>query len=911
MFPSRLKYFLFLLLLVSCSLSAQRRERRDSLVRLLGCDKLQQFEERGAAFRKAEGHVRFQHNGTLLICDTALWNVNANTIKAFGKVKIIQNRTVLSSDKLDYFIDENLAQFRGAVVQLQDKDKNTLRTRYLDYNTKDSVATFTKGGAFRDKDGQLIESIDGTYDSKIKNFSFRGEVNMYTDSVFIKTRSLDYNTGTSIAVFTTGTHAWREKNMLSENAGWYDHKTEVFTFTKDVHVMTENQEAWSDSLIYYRTPNNAEMFGNVELLDTGRELAAVAGYMQYIDSLQYIKMTRDPAVIAVTEDKEVRDTVYIGADVLTYWTVPRYLVSENEVTKAESRMKGLEVDPILEHRRKAAEEAKAAAEAARKKLAEEDPNAAAARNPGGPGRKNGPMLPATWEMEQEQDELFEWPQLPDSLNVARQDSLKRNPRGRPDDDQSGSIDDASPSEEDDTDVSDEPVDTTRMGFLVGLHNVKVFRKDMQVACDSLLYNDLDSLVRLYKNPIVWNEIRRQYSSDSIYVVIKDRKIDKASLMSDAFIIFQEDSVCFDQIKGTEMMAFFDSTGGLRRFDSMGGSSGVFFIEENGTLATVNKFEAKMLTASFKDGNLYDLNYFEEVKSDAYPLVQLKGTDRVLKGFEWQPDKRPKGPEDVTAYVPRESEREKYENIPRPLFKQTEDYFPGYIAELDKQLKEAEERKRLRRAERKRLEEERKELELLESEEQEDVVTMEEESAENGVTEDVTKVSEKAKETGLEEESDVPENHVVAEEAEVQADSLNTGNEDLMETLRAKLPVDEKAELKAKQRAEREAKKARNDEARREKLARKESKWAAKDAKDAEKAARKAAKAQEKQRIKMEKMLKAKAEREAKEQKILDRYKAKYEKKKSSQESRKSSKESRKSSQEDKKATKEITQKVAE
>ena len=655
MFPSRLKYFLFLLLLVSCSLSAQKRERRDSLVRLLGCDKLQQFEESGAAFRRAEGHVRFQHNGTLLICDTALWNVNANTIKAFGKVKIIQNRTVLSSDKLDYFIDDNLAQFRGAVVQLQDKDKNTLRTRYLDYNTKDSVATFTRGGAFKDKDGQLIESVEGSYDSKIKNFSFFGDVNMYTDSVFIKTKSLDYNTGTSVAVFTTGTHAWREKNMLSANAGWYDHKTEVFTFTKDVHVMTENQEAWSDSLIYYRTPNNAEMFGNVELLDSGREVAAVAGYMQYIDSLQYIKMTRDPAVIAVTEDKGVRDTVYVGADVLTYWTVPRYLVSENEVKKAEERMKGLEVDPISEHRRKAAEDAKAAAEEARKKLEEEDPGAAVARNA---GRRNAPMLPATWEMEQE--DLSAWPQLPDSLKLAQLDTLDE------------------PDILDEADTLLGPVDTTRMGFLVGLHNVKVFRKDMQAACDSLLYNDLDSLVRLYKNPIVWNEIRRQYSSDSIYVVIQDRKIDKASLMSNAFIIFQEDSLCFDQIKGTEMMAFFDTTGGLRRFDSMGGSSGVFFIEENGTLATVNKFEAKMLTASFKDGNLYDLNYFEEVKSDAYPLVQLKEVDRVLKGFVWQPEKRPQGPEDVTAYIPRESEREKYSKIQRPVFRQTDEYFPGYL-----------------------------------------------------------------------------------------------------------------------------------------------------------------------------------------------------------------------------------------
>ena len=128
MFRLRIKYIL-LFLLVCCSLSAQKRERRDSLVRLLGCDKLQQFEQHGAPYRKAEGHVRFEHNSTLLICDTAVWNVNAGIINAVGKVKIIQNRTVLSSDKLDYFIDENLAQFRGAVVQLQDKDKNTLRTR--------------------------------------------------------------------------------------------------------------------------------------------------------------------------------------------------------------------------------------------------------------------------------------------------------------------------------------------------------------------------------------------------------------------------------------------------------------------------------------------------------------------------------------------------------------------------------------------------------------------------------------------------------------------------------------------------------------------------------------------------------------------------------------------------------------
>ena len=113
MLARRLAYSL-ILLLVSFGLFAQNTEQKDSLVRLLGCDELQQVEEYGQSYRKALGHARFEHNSTLLICDTALWNVNQNVINAFGNVQIIQNNTVLSSESLDYLIDQNLAQFRRA-----------------------------------------------------------------------------------------------------------------------------------------------------------------------------------------------------------------------------------------------------------------------------------------------------------------------------------------------------------------------------------------------------------------------------------------------------------------------------------------------------------------------------------------------------------------------------------------------------------------------------------------------------------------------------------------------------------------------------------------------------------------------------------------------------------------------------
>ena len=99
----------------------------------------------------------------------------------------------MRSDKLNYYVDRDLAEFRGSVVILTDKDNNTLKTRFLDYNTKDSVAVFRNGASMRDKDGQIIESMSGSYDSKIKTFTFSEDVNMYTDSVFVKTTWSSYN----------------------------------------------------------------------------------------------------------------------------------------------------------------------------------------------------------------------------------------------------------------------------------------------------------------------------------------------------------------------------------------------------------------------------------------------------------------------------------------------------------------------------------------------------------------------------------------------------------------------------------------------------------------------------------------------------------------------------------------------
>lgn len=949
MLARRLAYSL-ILLLVSFGLFAQNTEQKDSLVRLLGCDELQQVEEYGQSYRKALGHARFEHNSTLLICDTALWNVNQNVINAFGNVQIIQNNTVLSSESLDYLIDQNLAQFRGALVQLRDKDGNTLRTTDLDYNTKDSVAVFRNGGALRDKDGQIIESDDGHYYSKLKTFSFTNNVNMYTDSIFVKTDDLDYNTGTNVATFGTGTNAWRDNNMLSSQAGFYERTLEKFTFFRNVHILTENQEAWADTLVYYRVPNNVEMFGHVELLDTTRNVAAVAGYVQYIDSLSFIKLTREPAVIAISEQGEKRDTAYIGADTLILRSIPKCDVDSSEISNSASRLKEINVDPVTEYRRKAYEAAKAAAEEARKKREEEDPNAAGASDrgasavkPGGkptgkpagkatgtaigktagttagktgdnsggkaisksgklsgdamigdPVTKGRQGLPAPW------DDVIEYApprfQLPDTLRTSPDtvrvpsDSLAAKTLSavtepvsvtepaevtNPQSPDSLTVPTDSLTVPGDSlhvptdSLSLAPKDSTKISFIYGIRNVKVFRNDMQVACDSLAYTDLDSLIRLYENPIVWNEIKRQYSADSITVIVKNRSIDRASLMSNAFIIVQEDTLSYDQIRGTEMMAYFDSTGALRRFDSMGGASGVFYIEENGSLATVNKFESKMLTATLKDGNIQDLNYFDAVKTDAYPVVQMKKDEKILKGFDWQPDKRPKGPEDITPYKPRESQRKVYENVPRAEFAQTDIYFPGHMNSVYKMLARQDSLKRVRNAERRRLEAERK----AEAARIADSLRIVAAADSLALADSLARADSLALRDSL-----ASRDSLARQDSLVVSDSLSVSKADSLAN-----------DPSAIKKAEQERKKAEREKARKDRQAAKEARWAELDARDAAKAKAKEEKALKKKRQKTLKTLKAMEKRRAKEERMLERYKARYEKQKARKAARKAGK----------------------
>ncbi len=832
-----------------------QKEEQDSLVILMSSKSAQMVDVKGASYRKVVGPARFLHNNTYLLCDTALWNVETELIEAWGNVSILQEETVLTSDKLTYLIKEDLAQFRGSVVQLTDKDHNTLRTRHLDYNTKDSVAVFKNGGAMRDKDGQIIESRTGTYDSKLKKFTFNEDVNMFTDSIFVKTKDLVYESDLNLATFGHATDAWKDENMLSSNRGWYDRGRELFFFTDKVHVMSEDQEGWCDSLFFHRSTSDIEMLGNAQVTDTTRNVFALAGRIEYLDTLSKVTLTRDPAVISQTEEQDgAVDTVYLGADKLVYFTQMMFQVDSLAVEESMKRLEELDVDPVGEFRKKAAEEAAKAAEEA----AMNDPNLAAKKQAKEQKAKaSKPTAAKKQPSVQEEEDEDESTAVSDSLSVS--DSL--------------AVTDSLAVA--DTIAVEPPKDSTRIGFLEALKNVRIYKKNMQVVCDSLVYSDLDSLARLFLDPVVWQESNRQYSADSITVVVKGGAMDKASLMSNAFITIQEDTAHFNQIKGTEMLAFFDEKGGLKRFDVLGGASALFYIEENESLATVNKTDSKMLSATFKDGNIQRIHYYDQPKNDGYPVVQLSREDRQLKGFSWQPERRPADRNAVTPLSLRPSERLRYSARPRAKFKQTDIYFPGYIGDIYRQMEVRDSLRKMRERDRQIAEREAAAKARQDSIARLDSLQL----ADSLALRDSLALADSLK-TAL-------------ADSIALSDSLSKAAKDslaLADSLSAKDRVLTPEEIKAAQKAEREKLKAEKKAARlkkkEEKQAKKEARWAELDKRDEDKAKAKEEKRKAKERIRKRKALEAAAKEAEKDAEALNQYIEKYRRKKEKQEAEK-------------------------
>lgn len=175
--------------------------------------------------------------------------------------------------------------------------------------------------------------------------------------------------------------------------------------------------------------------------------------------------------------------------------------------------------------------------------------------------------------------------------------------------------------------------------------VRFFRSDMQGVCDSMRFTQRDSMLRMYVNPVIWNE-GQQIFGNVIEMHLNDSTIDRARLPEFGFAAQQIEDIHFNQISGKEMIAYFvDSE--LRHIDINGNVEIIMYPQEADS--TVNKIvnaESSFLSADFKGRTTERIKMWPETNGTATPLFMAKKSLFYLSKFRWFEDMRPLSPDDI-------------------------------------------------------------------------------------------------------------------------------------------------------------------------------------------------------------------------------------------------------------------------
>lgn len=177
------------------------------------------------------------------------------------------------------------------------------------------------------------------------------------------------------------------------------------------------------------------------------------------------------------------------------------------------------------------------------------------------------------------------------------------------------------------------------------HKVRFFRKDLQGLCDSLSVRERDSLMIMYRNPVVWSG-ERQIFGPLIYVHFNDSTIDWARLPDGGIVAEHIAEDCYNQMTGKDITAWFaDST--LRRAYASGNVELFIFPQEKDS--SYNKYayvESSYMDAYFLPEKVDRVNFWPETNSKVVPLYLAKRNSYFLPKFRWYGDLRPVVPADI-------------------------------------------------------------------------------------------------------------------------------------------------------------------------------------------------------------------------------------------------------------------------
>lgn len=186
--------------------------------------------------------------------------------------------------------------------------------------------------------------------------------------------------------------------------------------------------------------------------------------------------------------------------------------------------------------------------------------------------------------------------------------------------------------------------TNSFRIMMAFYHVKIFGSEIQGKCDSLSYSFRDSVIRLFGQPVLWSE-ENQLTSEYMEIHTRNEQVEHIELYQSAFIISQEDSTRFNQIKGKDMVGYFRE-GELYRINVFGNGQTIYYAKEDNEIIGVNSAESSDMVIYLENKKVRKINFIKKPDGILNPLGEVPDRELRLKNFSWQDRYRPRSKLDI-------------------------------------------------------------------------------------------------------------------------------------------------------------------------------------------------------------------------------------------------------------------------
>ena len=553
------------LLLVAFTITGQQQTRRPAEIIIHNADSaLGPHAGQPRDLMRLFGNLKLQHEDVIMTCDSAHRYADLNIIHAFGNVHVNQGDTLhLYGDRVNYFGNRRYAEARGN-VRLVDNE-TTLSTENLDFNIQDNYGYFPDRAVVINADNRL-ESIKGYYYTEEKVFFFQDSVHVTNPDYIIRSDALRYNTVTEVAYFLGPTTITGDETDIYCENGWYNTQTDIAQFNENARVRNNNQVLMADSIFFDNRNGLGEAFRNIEIIDTVEQITIKGNYAWFEREPEQMMITDRALFIQMMNN----DTIYLHADTLRSWL----------------QVVNIPVPDVLEEHPDAP-----------------DSDTLATSGPDGyltsslHDTLTGPEQSADTAMIPRADTLIQQEQVPDTVRI-----------------------------------------------LSAYYGVRFFGNDMQGKSDSLYYNLRDSVIYMFDEPVIWSD-GSQLTAEFMEIHSREGEVDHVIMNRSAFIISEEQYDMYNQIKGTDIVGFFRD-GELYRVNVSGNAETLYYPLDNDEVIGINKIVSANMVIFLSENKPSRIRWLTSADATLYPIEKVPEQERILQGFQWLDNIRPKSWEEV-------------------------------------------------------------------------------------------------------------------------------------------------------------------------------------------------------------------------------------------------------------------------